>query len=70
MGFIRKQEEKLAVRLLEWQYQRQNLAIPPKSALQKMAAELVDQAHQIATERGKNVISIIKELVADIKKKM
>ena len=70
MGFFRKQEERLAERLLEWQYQKQNVPMPDKKILNKMAADLVDQAHEIAKERGKNVLSIIKELVNDIKKKM
>ena len=70
MGFFRKQEERLAERLLEWQYQRQNIPLPEKRVLSRMASGLVDQAHKIATERGKNVLSIIRELVSDIKKNM
>jgi len=29
----------------------------------------VDEAHRIARERGRNVLSIMKELVGDLKKK-
>jgi hypothetical protein len=33
-----------------------------------LAEKIVDQAHRIARERGQNVISIMKELIADLKK--
>ena len=68
MRFIRRQEERLAVRLLAWQYQRMNLAVPAMQALERQAVELVDDAHRIARERGRNVMTIIKELISDIKK--
>lgn len=69
MGFIRQQEEKLAVRLLTWRYQKMNIAIPAVPELDRQAAKLVDEAHKIARERGRNVISIIKDLVDDLKRK-
>ena len=69
MGFIRQQEEKLAVRLLTWRYQKMNKAVPPMLELQRQASNLVEDAHRIARERGRNVISIMKDLVDDLKKK-
>jgi len=66
MGFIRKQEEKIALRLLIWQYGKKDTALPALSVLQNQAAQVVDQAHEIAGKRGRNVISIIKELAGDI----
>ncbi len=69
MGFIRQQEERLAIRLLIWQYERMKLPVPPLSELERMAGKLVNDAHRIARERGRNVISIIKDLVNDLKKK-
>ncbi|MEW6672942.1 MAG: hypothetical protein AB1427_14650 [Thermodesulfobacteriota bacterium] len=69
MGFIRQQEERLAVRFLEWQYQRINQPVPPADILQNKAVEIVDEAHRIARERGRNVVAIMKEMVSDIKKK-
>jgi hypothetical protein len=69
MGFIRQQEEKLAVRLLTWRYQKMNIAVPAATELQHQAAKLVDDAHKIARERGRNVISIMKDLVEDLKRK-
>jgi len=69
MGFIRQQEEKMAVRLLTWRYQKMNIIVPPVPELERQAAKLVDDAHKIARERGRNVISIMKDLVEDLKKK-
>jgi len=68
MGFIRQQEERLALRYLQWQYQRRQQPVPPDSKLRPKAAEIVEEAHRIARKRGGNVLSIIKEMVADIKK--
>ena len=69
MGFIRQQEEKLAVRLLTWRYQKMNITVPSMPELERQAAKLVDDAHRIARERGRNVISIMKDLVDDLKRK-
>jgi len=68
-GFIRQQEERMAMRLLNWQYQRMKIKPPPEAELNRRAAKLVDDAHRIARERGRNVLSIMKELVEDVKKK-
>ena len=68
-GFIRQQEENMARRLLNWQYARLKFDIPPDAEMQRRAAQLVDDAHRIARERGKNVLAIMKELVGDLKKK-
>ena len=67
-SFIRRQEENLAIRLLVWKYQKMNLNVPPIPELQRLAANIVDDGHRIARERGQNVISSIKELIADMKK--
>ncbi len=69
MGFIRRQEERLTIRLLTWQYQRINMPVPSMEALEIHAAGLVDDAHKIARERGRNVVGILKELIADIRKR-
>ena len=45
------------------------LVVPAISNLQGQAGKIVDDAHRIARERGGNIISIIKELVNDLKKK-
>jgi len=68
MGFIKEQQKRLAVRFLTWQYERRNLPIPSRIELEKHAAGIVEDAHRIARERGRNVISIIKEMIADLLK--
>ena len=68
MGFIRRQEEQMAMRLLVWQYQRSNTPVPNAQELNRLSVKLVDDAHRIAKDRGKNVLSIIKDLVNDLKK--
>jgi len=69
MGFIRRQEIQLAIKFLIWQYQKTNIPVPEHLALEQQASKIVDDAHSIARERGSNVLSIIKELASDLKKK-
>lgn len=68
MGFFRQQEERLAVRFLTWRHQKLNLPVPDEAELKLQAAQIVEEAHRIARERGQNVIAIIKDLVDEIKK--
>ena len=68
MGFIRRQEVRAAIRFLVWKYQKMNLAVPALSELQRQAGKIVDDAHRTARKTGANVISIIKELIEDLKK--
>jgi hypothetical protein len=68
MGFFRQQEERLAIRFLTWQYRKLDKSIPDAAELKDQAAKIVQEAHRIARERGRNVIAIIKDLVNDIKK--
>jgi hypothetical protein len=68
MGFIRRQEESLALRYLLWQYQKKQIPAPRHEYLERQAGQIVDDAHRIARERGSNLVSIIKELAKDIKK--
>jgi hypothetical protein len=67
-GFVRRQEERLAIRLLTWQYQRMNLPVPGLEELERQAVNLVNDAHRIVRERGGNVMSIIKETISDLRK--
>lgn len=59
----------MAIRLLIWQYQRMNIPVPAMEELEQQAARFVEDAHRIARERGRNVISILKEMIGDLKKK-
>lgn len=67
-GFIRVQEERLAQRMLVWQYQQKGSAPPPAAELERQAERLVAEAHRIGKERGRNVLAILKDLVADIRR--
>ena len=69
MGFFRQQEERLAARFLQWQYQKQKVPMPDAAELEDQARQIVDDAHRIARERGRNVVAIMKELAADLKKR-
>ena len=69
MSFFRQQEEKLAMRFLSWQYQKLNASIPDDAELARQAAQIVEEAHKIARERGRNVVAIMKDLIADLKKR-
>ena len=69
MGFFKNQQVKAAIRLLAWQYERNGQALPEKASLEKHARQLVDDAHRIARERGGNVLSILKEMVGDIRRR-
>ena len=68
MGFIRQQQERLAIRFLNWQYQKLGRTIPEDEELERQATQIVNEAHRIARQRGENVISIIKDLIADLRK--
>ncbi|MCP4689226.1 MAG: hypothetical protein GY859_14325 [Desulfobacterales bacterium] len=68
MGFFRRQEERMARRFLEWKYEKAKTPMPGSAELDRHAKIIVDEAHRITRERGGNVVSIIKELVADIQK--
>ncbi len=56
------------MRLLAWRYNKLGLPLPPYAELAAGARDLVDEAHRIAGERGRNVLSIVRELVNDLKK--
>ena len=63
MGFIRRQEEKFARQLLEWQYNKTGQPVPEAEKLKQHASLLVEDAHRIARERGGNILTILKEAV-------
>jgi hypothetical protein len=69
MGFIRRQEEKLAARLIQWHQQQQADGPLSPGELSQKASLLVDEAHRVARHRGQNVLTIMKEMVADVLKK-
>ena len=68
MGFFRRQEERMALHYLTWQYQKRNLPVPMLADLEQHAKKIVAEAHRISAERGLNVMEIIKKSVEDLKK--
>jgi hypothetical protein len=69
MGFIRRKEEKMAARLILWHQSQKGLPpLSPEDLAQKSTA-LVEEAHRVARQRGKNVLVIMKEMVADVMKR-
>ncbi|MCB2148730.1 MAG: hypothetical protein KQI81_19780 [Deltaproteobacteria bacterium] len=69
MGFLKNQQVKAAIRLLAWQYERNGQPLPEKAVLEGHARQLVEDAHRIARERGGNVLAILKEMVAEIRRR-
>ncbi|BBO66180.1 hypothetical protein DSCA_01100 [Desulfosarcina alkanivorans] len=67
MGFLKNQQVKVAVRLLAWQYEKNGQSVPDRVLLEPRARKLVDDAHRIARERGGNVLSILKSMVAEMR---
>ena len=68
LKFVKQQEQKLAMRLLAWHYEKNAMLMPSPSELSQQADRLVNDANHIARERRRNVLSIIKELVGEIRK--
>ncbi len=68
-GLIRLQEERFAAKLLLWRFQKSGIEPPGPAELALRAEQLVDEAHRIGAERGKNVLSILKDLAASVRTK-
>lgn len=69
MGFLRNQQVNVALRLLAWRYQRNGQPLPERALLERHARQLVDDAQRIARERGGNVLAILKQMVAEVRRK-
>ena len=69
MGFIRRQEEKMAARLIQWHLSQKDLSPLAAEELALKSSQLVAEAHRVARRRGKNVLAIMKEMVAEIMKR-
>jgi hypothetical protein len=69
MGFIRRQEEKMAARLIQWHQSQRTLPLLSADELAQKSSALVDEAHRVARHRGKNVLTIMKEMVSDVMKR-
>ena len=59
----------MAARLIQWHQQQQAGTILSPEELTQKASLLVDEAHRVARHRGKNLLTIMKEMVGDVLKK-
>jgi hypothetical protein len=69
MGFMKNQQIKAATRLLAWQYEKNGQPLPEGVDLERHARQLVDDAHRIARVRGGHVLSILKEMISEIRRR-
>ena len=67
-GFVWKQEVAFAKKLLVWQYEKSNIALPDGAVLSAHAQKVVAEAHMIAQKSGRTVLEILKKTITDIKK--
>jgi hypothetical protein len=58
MGFIRQQEEKLAMRFLSWQYEKLKQPVPAEAELEQQAAAMSCRLSRISLLKSKNSIPI------------
>jgi hypothetical protein len=68
MTFWQQQQIQLAERFLKWQYEKKGCALPDPAELRRQSQNLVDEAHRVAQRTGRNVWTILKELIRDFKK--
>ena len=57
------------MRFLKWKYEKDDLPLPPYAQLHTQAEYIVDEAHRIGEKTGRGIVTIIKELITDLKKK-
>ncbi len=69
MGFFKEQQVKAARRLLAWQYTKAKQPLPAPADLEAQARQLVDDAQRIAHERGGNVLTILKGMLNDVRRR-
>jgi hypothetical protein len=69
VGFLKNQQVKAAMRLLAWQHEKSGQSLPETTVLERRARQLVDDAHRIARDRGGNVLSILKEMVQEMRRR-
>lgn len=69
MGFLKNQQVRAAIRLLAWQHEKSGQPLPEAAVLERHARQLVDDAHRIARVRGGHVLSILKEMISEIRRR-
>ncbi len=67
-GFVRKQQIAAATKLLVWKYEKAGIPVPDKAFISAQAGKIVDDAHVIAKNTGRNVFEILKDRVKGLTK--
>jgi hypothetical protein len=68
MGFWQRQQVRVAMRYLTWQYDKAQQPVPQEPELEQRAQVLVAEANRIAQRTGKNVLGILKDLINELKR--
>lgn len=68
MGIFKRQEAQMALRYLKWHYSKSGQSMPSPEFLNRRADEIVNEAHRIAGQRGRNVLFILKDMLEQLKK--
>jgi hypothetical protein len=58
---LRQSELKLAKSILRWKLQKEGSPVPDDTELDVAASRLLDEAREIAKNRGKTLLEILKE---------
>jgi hypothetical protein len=61
LDYIRQSELRLAKSILRWKLQKEGSPPPNNSDLDAAASRLLDEAREIAKQRGMNLLDILKE---------
>ena len=68
MGFVRRQQERLARHFLVRRLEKLGRPLPEEDVLRREARRLVDDAGRIASQTGRNLLSILQDLVRDLRR--
>lgn len=68
MTFWQRQKTRAAMGFLRWRIQKNGQPMPNEAELERQADRLVAEAQCIARRTGKNFMTILKELINDLKK--
>ena len=61
LNHLRQSELRLAKSILRWKLQKDDQTIPNDSELDAAASRLLEEAREIAKQRGKKLLDVLKE---------
>jgi hypothetical protein len=68
MTFWQRQKVRAAAGFLRWRFEKNRQSMPDDEELERQANQLVLEAQRIARRTGKNFMTILKELINDLKR--